>query len=878
MARVSPIQESFAAGEIDPRIQGRTSTDAYKAGLKQALNWHPLVQGPIRLREGSKFLTTVDPDNWVSGTVGVEGIRVFTFQRGINEDAIVEIGEDTITVRNSIDGGPIVGGVTGNLIPNADYTGWDRVSPGFPICPIGGVPNSTYDCNRDKDIAGSADPGRYTGQINSPHAQTNAGCPLLGISGAFNAGTPDARIGLITQSGPQPGPFPGGGDPVYIAGVSDGWHGPSWENAQSSPIIIPTGSELLLNEFVVKWNVGMGPFSDSLLGPLPYTDIAIRVDIGTAKGLADVFTTDIAISAINIFVETTLNFIPGAGNNNLYITLYIPWKGAAIVPDLHFSTVAFYIYAVTLNLGVLNWTAPLAGGSGTPVEFTSPYTAAQLECLQVCMDPGEQEMFLTHPEVETHRLRLAVGEWTLEPISTILLPTPFVPPSPNNWAPGNFPATCALHEGRLWLGGSPLDPATLWASRSGDYVDFGGAAPASKDDPLLFPLSNSGSIQSLSSRKELVILTDISEVVGTSQQGVIAFDDFAFPKQTDWGSNCIQPILVGRDMVFTSNSRTRVRTFADEGGTNFGWDGNELSLLAKDIFGFPVRRMIYLDEPAYQACFLLSNGTMGMATFFYPENVIGWWRFATAHNGNRLYGNENNPGLLNQFDNASQSTNQIMDITKVNTSQGAKLWMVINRVGFPGTQLPGHEILGFDTGLIPRLDSCVIRTVDPVTLTVPGIDHLTDQSINVVVAVIDPVSGEGPLWTKHPNITAIAGVSSPFESWAAGMEAYVGLFYANQFRLLPVEGVSQRGTAQVSKRRWNKVFARLNKSALPVIEGIRAKDRTPASLMGGGEPIISGDTTMVDLSSGEGDITILQDVPLQSEITALFGKLVSEEV
>lgn len=879
MARVSPIQESFAYGEIDPRIQGRVGSEAYKAGLKQALNWYPLVQGPIRLREGSEFMTTVDPDNWVSGAVGNEGIRIFTFQRGIDQDAIVEVGPDTITVRNSLDGGGIIGGATGNLMPNPLWSGWELIRPGFPVCNINLVPNATYDCNINKQITGSTDQGRYTGQLNFPTANFNAGCVGYDINGVTDSGMVDATIQLRTQCGPQLDPFPGPTQwEPYVAGVNDAWHSPSWENSAANPIIIPAGSELELNTITINWLAGISTDQLATLGGLPIADIVIAVEIGTAKGLSDVFAVDIVIDAVVVDKTSIINFTPGAGNNSLYFSIYFKWIGGAIIPDMSFSfSTPFNLMVVTLQLTPIIWTAPLAGGSGAPVEFTSPYSLADLECLQVCMDPGEKEMFFTHPQVETHRLKELGGEWFFEAISAILLPTVFVPPAPDTWAPGNFPATCAFHEGRLWLGGSPNNPATLWASRSGDYVDFGNAAPAAKDDPLLFPLSNSGSIQSLTSRKELVILTDISEVIGTSQQGVIAFDDFSFPKQTDWGSNCIQPVVVGREMVYTSNSRTRVRTFADEGGTNFGWDGNELSLLANDIFGTPVRRMVYLDEPVYQACFLLSDGTMGMATYFYPEDVIGWWRFATAFNGNRLYGDVTQPGLGNQFQNANQNSNQIMDITKINTSQGAKLWMVVNRVGFPGSQLPFHEKIGFGGSVIPKMDAYTVRNVDPGTLTVPDIDHLTDQSINVVVAVRPSVS-EPIQWTVHPNVTAIAGVSSPFEPWAAGRDAYLGLFYVNSIQLLPVEGVSNRGSAQSSKRRWNKVFARLNNSALPLIEGIRAKDRTPATPMGGAEPLITGDTTMVDLGSGDGDITILQDKPLQTEITALFGKLISEEV
>jgi len=493
------------------------------------------------------------------------------------------------------------------------------------------------------------------------------------------------------------------------------------------------------------------------------------------------------------------------------------------------------------------------------------------------MDPGEQEGFFTHPEVETQRLKFAIGEWTLEGITNILLPTPYAAPSPDTWAPGNFPAACAFHEGRLWLGGSPNNPATLWASRSGDYVDFNNAAPNEKDDPLLFPLSNSGRVQTLTSRKELVILTDISEIIGTSLQGIIAFDDFSFPKQTDWGSNCIQPMVVGRDMVFTSNSRTRLRTFSDEGGTNFGWDGNELSLLAQSIFKQPIRRMVYLDEPAYQACFLLTDGTMGMATFFYPEDVIGWWRYTTSFNGDRISGNTTKPGGANQTNNVAQQTNRIMDITKINTSKGAKLWMIINRVGMPNVGRPFHELLGFETGLRPALDQFIVSVVDPVTLTASGTLFMDSYSINAIVEVVDPVTGDIS-YVVHPNVTAVLDESSVFEPWAAGQTVFLGLFYDNDWQLLSREGVSQRGTSQVSKRRWNKVFARLNDSPVPIIEGIAARDRTPSTPMGTGEPFITGDTDMIDLGSGEGDLKITQDKPLITEVSAIFGKIISEEV
>lgn len=810
MPRVSPIQESFSAGEISQSVRGRVSSEVYKSGLSLARNWMPIVQGPIRLRNGSKFLNTVDPANWVSGSLSNAGIRTFTFRRGLGTDVLIEIGEGKIVAKDAENGSSVIGGQTGNLIPNAN---WASASL------------DQWVFNRDANIVGS-------GSGSFPFVYGI----LLGLEGPVNPGTPEVTWNYFCPHRPNASP--------------QGFR-PGAMQSGSAGISIPAGLETQQATFKSRWRFFLNADSLANVGGFAkvQADYRWRVDIGTTQGGNDVLSQDFTINVNGQWEEDTILFVPNA--SKVFISVGFVYINTE-------PTIPFAARGIVGNIGRISLTSEYPSGSGTTVEFTSPWDAAQLECLNMAFDPGEGVMVFTHKEVPTYVLKLDnESGWTFGRLDA---DPDYVNPIPNTWVDGNWPRACAFHEGRLWLGGTPQEPSTVWASRSGAYADFGNTAPDSKDDPLLFPLSSAGNIQTLTSRKELVINTDISEVVGTSVDGVIAFDDFAFPKQTDWGSNCVLPVVVGRTMVYTSNSRRILRTFADEGGTNYGWDGNELNLLAEDIFRVPVRQMAFMDEPSYQAAFLLADGTIGMCTFFYPEEVIGWWRLETAYNGS-----------------GAQSTNRVMSIASVDTETGSKLWLTINRVGFPGTLLPVHEQMSFDRDSVVALDSYVYTSISEAG-TISDIDHLTDQQVTVVVEQQDDDTGD-PYWTIHPDtISVVAGVASGFQSWALGARAYIGLKFDNSFQLLPVEGVGNRGTAQVTKRRWSQIYLRVNNSALPLVEGEPPKDRTPATPMGRGEPIVSDDIAYSELGSGKGDLVITQDKPLITEVVAIFGKVAAREV
>lgn len=59
MAKASPIQSSFNAGELSPTLEGRVDLGKYGNGVNRCENFIPMIQGPARRRSGTKFVEEV---------------------------------------------------------------------------------------------------------------------------------------------------------------------------------------------------------------------------------------------------------------------------------------------------------------------------------------------------------------------------------------------------------------------------------------------------------------------------------------------------------------------------------------------------------------------------------------------------------------------------------------------------------------------------------------------------------------------------------------------------------------------------------------------------------------------------------------------------
>lgn len=79
MAKVTPIQESFAAGEISPKLLGRRSIEGYRSGVQEMTNMIADARGPALGRSGFQFAQGFDANDMRLGLLTIGGNSNFLY-------------------------------------------------------------------------------------------------------------------------------------------------------------------------------------------------------------------------------------------------------------------------------------------------------------------------------------------------------------------------------------------------------------------------------------------------------------------------------------------------------------------------------------------------------------------------------------------------------------------------------------------------------------------------------------------------------------------------------------------------------------------------------------------------------------------------------
>lgn len=819
MSTTSPAQTSFIGGEISPRLRGRFGSDLYRAALAFCENWEITPQGSIRRRAGTVYAGDL------TGLVDAS-VRILPVRLSRADDFLAVLG-DRVMRLYAIDGSSASSGFIAltDLLTNGDFAGglagWTTTAPGI-----------------GQSITGTG--GRAV--FRWPH-------------GAFGS-----------------------------------W--PWWIRQQ---ITLADPTDLTLRFSILNYQ---------------HETSTVTVKVGTTLGGSELY---LLADAKPTTVQASLGTVPAG---DVFVSIE-PYSSAAAL-DVG-DVLGFDVEEVSLSAST--------GENGEAI--VTPWGADQLRDAQVVSETGTDRVIFVHPNYPPYELkRSAFGAWNFNEIT---FSTP-----PAEWAGSNWPGVGEMRAGRLWLGGTPNEGNRLWASRVGSPFDFdtmtgSGGTVSLPEDALDYRIATKGALRWLLSGRAFLIGTDLSE---HTIAGLIV-QDLEIREESAWGSAPLQAVHAGTHALYVSGDRRKVRALNYEQQTD-GWDSRDVTFTGEHLTAETIKEIHFAGDPSSTILLLLEDGTVAACTTDLASGVTAWWRLVVpgatilsaavirselgavvwmaVQRGASIY-LEQMP--LHEAGAAYCDSAVTRDAPAANpqTSQESATDAPYADpvpgsydVGTEFTLAAGNPIFGFNIPSSPArvgldlvfeaggrlrvvawtsFNEATVRVVEDLAAPVQaglagptllgGVDwHWEWGTVVQGLAHLEGETVELVLDGIHDGQKVVAGGAITIDR--PGEVAVIGLPYTATARTLPPEAGNPRGTAQGSKRRFARIFARLADSALPKLNGNRPPDRTPATPQNEAEPRMSGDIDVASLGWGDGTITIEQDLPLRTEVLAVFGVLATNQV
>lgn len=192
---------------------------------------------------------------------------------------------------------------------------------------------------------------------------------------------------------------------------------------------------------------------------------------------------------------------------------------------------------------------------------------------------------------------------------------------------GGYPGTVVYYQQRLYFAASVAFPQTIWASRTGDYKDFGKNNPIQDDDRIIYTYAGRqvNEIRHLIDVGSLVALTSGGEYVITGDQNkVLTPSSFSLSSQGSNGSSNIPPIAVANIALFVQEKGSAVRDLAYSFDVD-GYQGNDLTILANHLFTkHSLVDWSFSIVPYSIAWAIRDDGALLALTYLREQQVFAW--------------------------------------------------------------------------------------------------------------------------------------------------------------------------------------------------------------------------------------------------------------
>lgn len=641
------IQHGFSAGEISPRLFGRTDLAKYALGCSTLRNFYVDYRGGASTRAGLAYVGMCRQGAPNLGGVGdiEDRPRDIPFQFSINQGYVLEFGE--FYMRIKIDGGY----VTQETIPVSSVSAAGVFTTGV---------NHGYVIGDWVFNDGNEGFSGLTWIVNStPALNTFTVTDLFGhVISSATVSTTGAVNRIYNVASPYAAPdlaflkYTQSADTMTLTCVNQetSTEYPSYELVRNgainwvftadsfgSAISAPTGL------------VGTAQSSTTLSTYYSYVVTAIDATTGdesVASRSVNIFNNDIAINAGSNTI--TWNTVTNASSYNIYAAIPSYSIGVPAGASFGYVGTSFGNQFTDTNI-IADFTVvppvhrdPFARGAIASVTPTAGGASYSQSTTTTTINTGTGTGGIVLPiVVANHVVAFIVqnGGKNYVQGDTITInssgsghgATATVTVGP---VTGTYPAVCAYFQQRRAYAYTLNAPDTYFMSQPGAFNNMDSSIPVTDSDAIVgSPWSQQiDGIQFLVPMPGgLIILTGRGawQLTGTNGGALTPSDQVATPQAYNGCHFHIPPIVINYDILYVQSKGSIIRDLSYNFFVNI-YTGTDMTVLSEHLFNFhQMQQWAYAEEPFKLVWIVRDDGAMLSLTYLKEQDIYGWARHDT---------------------------------------------------------------------------------------------------------------------------------------------------------------------------------------------------------------------------------------------------------
>jgi hypothetical protein len=603
VAKVTPIQENFNAGEFGARMAARVTFDKYQNAGSICENILPLPQGGFTRRAGFRYIAdAVSP---------ADAPWLIPFVFSTLQAYILELGAST--VRFFKDQGQISAAATDAVIVNgtfdADITSWTDRSTGTGTAVFSALHGGSLALTSSglSDLARAYQAVTVSTGLNAEHVLSfevngSVGVPFKVRVGSSLGGSEYYDSAVDRTVGQHTIQFTPTASPFYV----------EFEQENLGAKVIYVDDVKLLNDEPVALSTPWGSDVAPLISYAQSADV-LYLCAGEA----------VRPYRLDRYGHSSWALSPPLFDDG-------PWLAQ------NFTTTTLLASATTGNNVTLTASSVVGINKGAGFRTT---------------DVGRLVRSLVAGTPDAWSWAQITGYTSTTVVTVDILGTnPFPAGAVDEWRLGEWndtdgwPAVVGFIQQRLGFAASPPEPQKFWLSKSADTVNFQdedltGVVQDDSSISYRFAALQVNTIRWLASRKRPVVGTQGGNWTLNSDGAVLTPSDISADFEVTGGVARLPPIEVRARLLFAQTQGRKLLEFADVLTTRgaAGYDSFDLTLLNDRILTSGIRQMGFAQEPDSVVWVVREDGQVPTLTYQPEQTVVGWAR--QIHGGSFAGGN-----------------------------------------------------------------------------------------------------------------------------------------------------------------------------------------------------------------------------------------------